>query len=263
MTTLMKQSGIYMIKNLINDKIYIGSATNFSKRKCEHFRRLRKNMHENSYLQNAWNKYEEKNFTFIVLEITKKEDLLLVEQKYIDQYFDKQINCYNIAKNASSPMKGRKHTEEYKKRVSQSMKGQPIHPNTLARLLDKEKNPFAKSGKDHPKTGKKASKETRKLISIKVKNHKRTPEHCQNISKSLMGKPLKKETIKKLRDGRRKGTKNAHSKKVAQYDLDGNLIKIWNYMSEACQKLGVNLASMSSCCNGKYKTAGGYIWKFV
>lgn len=67
------------------------------------------------------------------------------------------------------------------------------------------------------------------------------------------------EIIKKTNNG----INNGNSKKVAQYDLNGNLIKIWDYMSEAAKKTGTNLASMSSCCSGKNKTANGFIWKLL
>lgn len=49
------------------------------------------------------------------------------------------------------------------------------------------------------------------------------------------------------------------SKKVGQYDLNNNLIKIWNSISEAQKEL--KIAHISDCCNKKRKKAGGYIWK--
>lgn len=54
------KSGIYMIINNINEKKYIGSAKNIDKRWYEHRYTLNKNCHDNSLLQNAWNKYGKK-----------------------------------------------------------------------------------------------------------------------------------------------------------------------------------------------------------
>lgn len=54
-----------------------------------------------------------------------------------------------------------------------------------------------------------------------------------------------------------------NSKKVGQYDLCGNLIKVWNSCTEACQELGINPASLSECCNGNRKKTKGFIWKFI
>ena len=44
------KSGIYIIRNTVNGKIYIGSAVNLEKRLYEHFWALRKNKHINKYL---------------------------------------------------------------------------------------------------------------------------------------------------------------------------------------------------------------------
>lgn len=64
----MEESGIYMIINNINLKVYIGSAKCIRKRKHEHFNSLRKNKHYNKYLQASFNKYGENNFSFVILE---------------------------------------------------------------------------------------------------------------------------------------------------------------------------------------------------
>lgn len=51
---------------------------------------------------------------------------------------------------------------------------------------------------------------------------------------------------------------------VLQCDLQGNVIKKWDSMTEASEKLNIPLPSISSCCNNKkyVKTAGNYIWKY-
>lgn len=52
-------------------------------------------------------------------------------------------------------------------------------------------------------------------------------------------------------------------KKVGQYDLDGNLIRIWLYMMKIEKELGYKSAQISKCCNGKIKTSYGFVWKFI
>ena len=54
-------------------------------------------------------------------------------------------------------------------------------------------------------------------------------------------------------------------KKTAQYDLNGNLIKIFNSSVEASKITGISRGSICSVCRQipKYKTAGGYIWRYV
>ena len=49
---------------------------------------------------------------------------------------------------------------------------------------------------------------------------------------------------------------------VAQYTKKGKLIKIWDSQKEASDATGIAIQSISNCCNGKLKTAGGYRWSF-
>ena len=49
--------------------------------------------------------------------------------------------------------------------------------------------------------------------------------------------------------------------KVVQYDKKFNKIKTWKSSLEASIALNINQGSISSCCNGKIKHAGGYIWE--
>lgn len=50
---------------------------------------------------------------------------------------------------------------------------------------------------------------------------------------------------------------------VLQYDLEGNFIKEYSNMGEACKENNIKSRSnIHECCYGKYKQAGGYIWRF-
>lgn len=48
---MKKQCGIYMIRNKINQKYYIGQSRNIALRRRYHINMLRKNTHSNTYLQ--------------------------------------------------------------------------------------------------------------------------------------------------------------------------------------------------------------------
>ena len=93
--------GIYTIKNLKNNKLYIGSSVEIEKRIRTHFVNLIKNNHSNLKLQNSYNKYGKENFIFEILETfdeIERDDLFTIEQKYIDSYdFDTLYNLTNIA----------------------------------------------------------------------------------------------------------------------------------------------------------------------
>lgn len=51
------------------------------------------------------------------------------------------------------------------------------------------------------------------------------------------------------------------AKKVYQYTLGGELIKIWDSEQE-CKRNGFSQGNISACCNGKRKTHKGYKWSY-
>ena len=84
MENLKDRAGIYKIENVKNNKVYIGSAVNLHKRKCEHFLHLKNNYHVNNYLQSSFNKYGINCFKFIVIEFIDK--IGLISNQYYPQY---------------------------------------------------------------------------------------------------------------------------------------------------------------------------------
>lgn len=60
----------------------------------------------------------------------------------------------------------------------------------------------------------------------------------------------------------RYGKDNKNSKPVIQYDLNMNIIAEYVGAREAGRKTGYNQSNITKCCNGKVKTAGGYIWRY-
>ncbi len=56
---------------------------------------------------------------------------------------------------------------------------------------------------------------------------------------------------------------------VIQYDLNGNIIREWSYMTLINRELGYSVSTISSCCTGNRRRKNGdkseyrgYIWKF-
>lgn len=92
---MVLNSGVYSIRNLRNDKIYVGSTTDFTRRLKKHFQALRRGNHINAHLQAAYNLYGEKVFECEVLERCRPEDIFEVEQRYLDELDRDQ--CYNMA----------------------------------------------------------------------------------------------------------------------------------------------------------------------
>lgn len=106
-------SGIYLITNIKNNYVYIGSSKNISKRFSNHKSKLNRGVHENYLLQKDFLKYGKDNFTFSILMICNEDDL----QKYEEKYFSQFLNVYNIQPHAGSN-RGNKHHDGCKLKVS-------------------------------------------------------------------------------------------------------------------------------------------------
>lgn len=79
---LPEKSGIYLFKNIVNNKIYIGQALNIRKRIFNHF-----NSSPELYFHRALRKYGEEGFNIYILEfIEGKENLNKQEIYYINKY---------------------------------------------------------------------------------------------------------------------------------------------------------------------------------
>ena len=97
------KSGVYKLTNKLNGRIYIGSAREFKERWKTHTKRLKSGNHSNKFLQADFNKCGEDVFIFEVIEVVEgsQENRLLVEQRYIDQHYDDQQQCYNLTRSVN------------------------------------------------------------------------------------------------------------------------------------------------------------------
>lgn len=112
-------SGIYQIKNLINNKVYIGSSFNIKERISGHKLKLRKNIHDNIYLQKSYNKYSINNFEFKIIEFCDRELLGSRENYYINLYQSHISETgYNLA--TVSDSRGNNLTDEIRIKISKS-----------------------------------------------------------------------------------------------------------------------------------------------
>lgn len=83
-------SGIYCIRCIPTNKVYVGHSKNIKKRWANHRRKLNRGFHENDHLQNAWNKYGKWEFHFSILEYLPysltKEEFEEYETKWMLKY---------------------------------------------------------------------------------------------------------------------------------------------------------------------------------
>ena len=84
-------------------------------------------------------------------------------------------------------------------------------------------------------------------IVYDIRNHNTWKEYTKNIvfpKNSAIHRPSK------------------NRKKVYQYDYNGNLLNVYESIMIAGELSNVNFKDISSCCRGKIKSAGKYVWRF-
>lgn len=190
----MENSGIYLIRNLITQHLYIGSAKNLKKRRREHFNALLRNKHHSQFLQRSYNKHGISNFVFDVLEYCNGEELIKREQHFIDVLNPR----YNMCRIAGNTL-GTKRSEETKLKLSISHLGKvPWNKGIPATKEQKKKQSNLLKGRPSPMKGKKWSNASRKRASD---SHK--------------GKPANNKTP------------------ILQFDLNNNFIAEFDSLTEA------------------------------
>jgi len=204
-------SGIYLIINKVNGKMYVGSAMNCKRRWSEHKTALNKNKHckhGKCYLQHAWILYGAENFKFVIFENEiPTEDLLLWEQAVLDFYESYNPDKgYNNVKFAGSN-RGWKPSQETLIRMSKAQKGKLFSLETRTRMSESQKNkPLiteetrvklseTHKGEKHWNYGKTVPDDVCEKISNSVKGEKHnnygkiaSPEKLINMSKGRTGK---------------------------------------------------------------------------
>lgn len=100
----VKFCGVYVIKHIKSNKIYVGSTDDLGNRRLTHQSSLRLNKSKNKPLQDAYN--DDPNIEFILFIITDtREQAFDEEQKLLNHYKDSGL-LFNIAKDARGSQKG-------------------------------------------------------------------------------------------------------------------------------------------------------------
>jgi len=178
------KSGIYFITNTLANKIYVGSSINIPFRWNKHKSELNNNKHGNRHLQRAWNKYGESAFKFHTVLFVKIDELLDIEQQYLDKIKLIPDKYYNILTSARHTRLGTKHTPEAIAKMRLAQAGRLVSDETRKKIS------AAKIGKPSPMLGKIHSLEARKKMSdSNIYKGKRGPR---------LGKKHSLDTITKL-----------------------------------------------------------------
>lgn len=114
---------VYKIINNITKEFYIGSTVDFVYRIWCHKRDLNNNKHHSPILQNSWNKYKGKNFSFEIIEDIEDKNKLIEREQYWINLLKPKFNCSLIA---GSPL-GVKHTLQSRMNMSKAHKGKSLN----------------------------------------------------------------------------------------------------------------------------------------
>ena len=293
---------IYKITNLVNQKSYIGLTTLTPKKRWEQHLQSANNPNSSSYnelFKKAIRKYGKENFLIETIdEAESLEELKQKEQYWIEYFntyaFKENSNGYNMTLGGDSPT----FTYSIKIKRVDIMTGEEVEFfNSIAEAQRKyhrgienliQNDAITQIPKgytwlkqeenyDKEKIYKKfnivcqldlngkllnywlnaeiASENTNtsvgNLRSCLVGQRKKANEFQWCYYKDLPNRINKKYEIKK------------QTKKVAQYDLEGNLIKIFDSASQAAKETGTNLTKISAVCHGTRKTSNRYKWKYI
>lgn len=202
------ESGIYCIRNIIDNKVYVGSTKNFSKRWKVHLKCMSVG-HWNIKLRRAIEKHGIENFIFEIIELIPYEKVIILERE--DFYItglDSKRTGYNIADASfGDQLSNHPNRDEIRKKISASLK-----LKNSSYTEEERKVKFGLLGKKNGMYGKTHTIEARKRIS-----------ECNLGNKYGVGRVVTLETRKKLSilASQRTGKKNpffglTHSNEVRQ-----------------------------------------------
>jgi len=226
---MKKISAIYCFENIINGHKYIGQSMDLEYRTKRHFRDLRNGVDDVCVLQNAWNKYGENNFKWYIVEECSVEELDNKEIFYIKEWHTHvDEGGYNISLGGDVPMRGRKHTEETKKKISEKNTGllvgelNPFYgkKHTEEELQKMSENHKDMNGENNGMYGKNHTEETRKKMSENYNRENRklrgTPstETKEKMRISKIGQKHSEETKEKMSKNR---SNKKHRNSSSQY----------------------------------------------
>jgi hypothetical protein len=109
--------GVYKIKNIKTNLVYIGSSIHIERRWKEHQYRLQNNAHHSYKLQNSYNRSKDKSiFHYEVIEEVQDASKLKEREQYWIDYYNSFNNGYNCCAEADNP----KYTEKKKRKLTKA-----------------------------------------------------------------------------------------------------------------------------------------------
>ena len=242
----MKRSGVYQIKCIENEKIYIGQTIDLDRRLYDHLRTLRRGTHHNHYLQRAFDKYGEKSFEFSVLQECSIDDLDKVEKEWIARLNSMNpLVGYNLESGGNPGKEVSEETKEKKRGKNNPMFGKKLPKEHIDILRSRNRGLHTElseedvaSIKERLAGGEKVSRlasEYKLTISAvnKIKMCKNWGYVRSDLNESLISltKTSRKDRDKKIRELNEQGeSRAAISKKVGC--TPATVARVLGYRSE-------------------------------
>lgn len=226
----------------------------------------------NSHFENAIKKYGWDSIKHeILLKNLTKEDAEKAEIYFIKKYktTDRKFG-YNIDSGGTGCGK---HTEEYKKRMSEMQKNiwknSPERKEKMSKFMSGKKlSEETKEKIRKSNTGKKQSFETIKKRVEKTKGVKK-PKTSYALKKAWEEGRMRGLTGRKRTERQREAAKKQAAtliemckKPVLAYDKKGNFIGEFESGAFAGRALNISNSKISEVCKGKRKSCYGYIFKY-
>jgi group I intron endonuclease len=171
---------VYKHTNKINNKVYIGITGNSTQKRWKNGYGYSESHHPHFY--SAIQKYGWDNFTHeIIADNLTEEEALLLEEKLIREY-----DATNREKGYNTELSGikghYKHTEETKKKISETQKGEKGHM-WGKHLTEETKRKMSEklSGEKHPMYGKHHTEETKEKLR-KANSGKNSPLYGTHLT---------------------------------------------------------------------------------
>lgn len=255
--------GIYKITNLKNQKFYIGQSKDLNNREHNHFYRLGRNEHHNEILQKSFNKHGEENFIFEVLEEIDFDNFLNEREKYwLD--FHGGLNNKKIY-NMKNPLTN-EYSDYTKVKVSKIMLGEN-NPNFGNKWTDEQKENLSKKKKGktlEERIGTEKSKLTKEKMSKSQKGRKHPEEVKEKIRQANIGEnnPAYGNGDRQMGENNPMwGKASKNRRPVQQLTKDGVLVREYEFLSQV-KSYGFDISNVTSVCRGRFKSCGGFIWKY-
>ena len=231
---------VYCHTNKSNNKKYFGITKQRPKDRWDSGHGYR----SNRYFWSAIKKYGWDNFEHEIIaeNLTEQEAKDMEIQLISDHNTTNREIGYNITLGGESG-NGIILSQEARQKISIANKGHPTSKETRDKISKAHKGKIGLRGRDSPNYGRKATEETKRLLSISHSGEKHR----------LYGKSQPKETRDKIGVSK--------SIQVVQLDLNGNLIREWKSLTNAKEE-GFQDSKISSCCKGKRLTHRNYVWMY-